>query len=92
MTLKRIHIIISGRVQGVFFRHNIKKLALKLGITGWVKNTADRKVEAVAEGEEEKISQLLAFCKKGPLMASVEKVGQEVLSGEKEFDYFSIRF
>jgi acylphosphatase len=57
--MKRIHIFYSGRVQGVGFRFTVERIALKLGITGWVKNLFDGRVELVAEGKEEKLEKFL---------------------------------
>ena len=61
---KQLHLIITGRVQGVFFRHHTKKLAKKLNFMGWIRNNPDGTVELIAEGEEEKLKQLIEFCKK----------------------------
>ncbi len=69
---KQLHLIISGRVQGVFFRHHTKKLAKKLNFMGWIRNNPDGTVELIAEGEEEKLKQLIEFCKKGPSSANVK--------------------
>lgn len=68
---KRIHVLISGRVQGVCFRGETKRMADSLGITGWVKNTRDGRVEAVFEGEESAITSILEWCRKGPPLARV---------------------
>ena len=92
MAQKRMHLRISGRVQGVFFRHNGKKHSQKLGLHGWIKNLDDGRVEIIAEGEEGKLRELLAFCKKGPLMSRVDKVEEEWTDSKEEFDYFSIRY
>ncbi len=68
------HITISGYVQGIGFRQFIKSKARQLGITGWVRNTPEGKVEAVLQGDKEKIEQLILLCKKGPFLAEVKKV------------------
>jgi acylphosphatase len=65
------HLIIKGKVQGVFYRATAKKIADELGVTGWVKNTADDNVEAVVSGTEEQINKFIAWCKKGPAKAKV---------------------
>ena len=70
----RVHIFVSGRVQGVFFRLAAKKKADKLGLTGWVKNLADGKVEAVFEGDKDKIEEMLQWAKRGPFLAKVENL------------------
>ena len=88
----RVHIFVSGRVQGVFFRENTRKRAKKLGITGWVKNLPDGRVEAVFEGEKSKVEELINRTKKGPMFAKVDEL--KVISEEYkgEFDNFEIRY
>ena len=71
MSNKRYQIIISGRVQGVAFRHNALQKANEFGITGWIKNRLDGKVESVIEGEELAAKQMLAWLKGGPTHADV---------------------
>ncbi|MBM3284859.1 MAG: acylphosphatase, partial [Candidatus Aminicenantes bacterium] len=70
----RVHVFVSGSVQGVFFRDHTRHWASSLGLTGWVKNLWDGRVEIVAEGDQEKIEALLARLKEGPPAARVEKV------------------
>jgi len=70
----RIHIWINGCVQGVYFRFAMQNEALKHSITGWVRNTQDGWVEAIFEGEETAIQQMIAFCHKGPPYAKVDHV------------------
>jgi len=88
----RVHIFVSGRVQGVFFRSRTQEEAEKLGLVGWVKNTPDGKVEIVAEGDKEKLEELIAWCKKGPLFAKVENVEVEWQESTGEFSSFEILF
>ena len=89
--MQRVHITVHGYVQGVFFRHNTKKEALILGLKGYVKNMADGTVEVVAEGPEDKINELIAFCKKGPEAAQVEKVDVKFEKAKGEFNGFEVR-
>ncbi|HLC37578.1 MAG TPA: acylphosphatase [Candidatus Nanoarchaeia archaeon] len=86
--MKRIHIFIYGHIQGVFFRANIKELALRLKINGWVRNTLDGAVEAVFEGEDKDIEKMLSYCNKGPVGSKVEKVNvkEEEVKYEKGFE------
>lgn len=70
----RLHLLISGTVTNVGFRYFVLENALKLGVTGWVKNTDDDKVETVLEGEEEKVEKMLKLCKEGPAGAFVKEV------------------
>jgi acylphosphatase len=67
----RAHIIVSGRVQGVSFRAATAKEARALGLTGWVRNMPDGRVEAIFEGSRDKIEEMLAWCRKGPPAARV---------------------
>ena len=74
---EKIHIMISGKVQGVFFRVSTRKMATKLAITGWVRNVADGKVEIEAEGERKQLEMLLDWCNQGPSHAGVTSVKSE---------------
>ena len=69
-----VRLIIHGRVQGVFFRDSMRMEAEKLGITGWVRNCRDGKVEAVVQGKEESVQHILRWAQHGPKLAQVEKV------------------
>ena len=87
--MKCTHLIVSGRVQGVFFRANVRDKALQLGLKGYAKNLPNGDVEIVAEGNEEKIKELIDFIKKGPGIASV--TGIQVKHKEPEsFKNFEI--
>jgi len=70
----RANLKIYGQVQGVFFRRSAKLEADRLGIVGWTRNDNDGSVEMMAQGEKEKIDKFIAWCKKGPPFAKVEKV------------------
>jgi len=87
----RLKLLISGRVQGVCYRWFTRDTAVELGLTGWVRNLADGKVEAVAEGERDKLEQLLVWCRRGPDMARVTDIRTEWEEGSGEFQDFSIR-
>ncbi len=89
MSNQRIRIIVTGKVQGVFFRQALKVMAKKNDIFGWVKNLTDGRVEAVLEGDEEKISWLVEWSHGGPANARVEdvEIHNEKFSGEfSKFD------
>jgi len=88
----RAHVFISGRVQGVFFRSETQHEAKRRNVKGWVRNLPDGRVEAVFEGEEGKVKELIEFCKRGPPGAKVTgvKVIWERYSGE--FREFEIRY
>ncbi len=86
----RAHVWISGRVQGVFFRAHTKEVAEKLGLTGWVRNLPDGRVEAVFEGEEEAVKEAIEWCKRGPPLAKVERVEVRYEEPTGEFKDFRI--
>lgn len=88
----RAHMFVSGRVQGVFFRQRTKQEAQSRGVTGWVRNLDDGRVEAVFEGEEDDVEALVAFCRSGPRGAVITKVE---LAWEKfmgEFQNFEVTY
>lgn len=72
--MPQIHLFISGRVQGVFFRRHTHKQATALKLNGWVRNCDNGCVEVFAEGSKEKLETFAAWCHKGPPAAAVEKV------------------
>jgi len=69
-----VHIVIKGRVQGVYFRASAKDVADEMGVTGWVKNTEDGDVEIMATGSKEQLEKLVDWCKVGPRRAVVTGV------------------
>ena len=79
--------IVRGRVQGVFFRDSVRRLALEQGVGGWVRNNADGSVEAVLEGPPPAVERLVSFCRSGPERAVVESVDltEEPPQGEPGF-------
>jgi acylphosphatase len=82
--MKRMHVIVSGRVQGVFFRAYTRETALALKLTGWVRNLPDGRVETVFEGEDTNVQSMLQWCKKGPPHAIVNQfeAAEETYTGE----------
>ena len=89
---KSVHVLISGRVQGVWFRASTKQKAEELGITGWVRNTSDGKVEAVFEGEEEIVQKMIEWCRHGPPLATVEHVEIKQQKPTDGFEGFTIKY
>lgn len=83
-----VHIFISGFVQGVGFRAFIKHHALKLGLTGWVKNLPDNRVEAVFSGSKESIEKEISLCKKGPFLSEVKDITVEWSDSKENFKTF----
>jgi len=90
MGLKRIQVIVHGRVQGVFFRATAQREARQNGLTGWVKNRRDGSVELVVEGEEDAVKDFLAWSQSGPSTARVDKVETKWRSYTGEFSDFRI--
>jgi len=73
-------VVVSGRVQGVFFRDSVRRRAEAAGVAGWVRNTREGTVEAVFEGDPQAVDELVEFCRHGPSgaeVASVDVVGEE---------------
>jgi len=87
-----VHVMISGRVQGVWFRSDTKQKAEQLGITGWVRNTADGNVEAILEGEEALVKKMIEWCHQGPPSAQVEHVEVKNQDPTNGFEGFSIKY
>ena len=80
--MKQAHVFISGNVQGIGYRQFVKSNALKLGLPGWVRNTEDGGVEAVFQGKEETIEEMIGICRQGPMLAEVKQIGFEWEEGE----------
>lgn len=88
----RARVIISGKVQGVYFRGFVRDAARRLGVNGYVRNLLDGRVEAVMEGEKEQIENLIALCRQGPPMSRVDKVDVTWEEFRGEWTTFSVRY
>ena len=88
----RAHVLIEGRVQGVFFRAETRTVARQHDLTGWVKNRYDGSVEAVFEGEEENVEKALHWCHKGPPHALVTNVTVTRAPYTGEFETFAVSY
>jgi acylphosphatase len=88
----RVRLFISGSVQGVFFRANAMYQAQGLGITGWVRNCRDGRVEVVLEGEKLAVDEMISWCRKGPPGAAVDNLEINREDYQGEFSSFSIRY
>lgn len=89
MTVK---IFVMGFVQGVGFRRFIQKKAKNLGITGWVKNTPDLRVEILAQGTKEQIEGLKKISEKGNIFSDVKGIVVDIIETEDKYENFEIRF
>jgi acylphosphatase len=90
MGLKQVHLLVRGRVQGVYFRASTQREARRLGLTGWVKNRPDGFVEIFAEGEEDGLKDIIAWANHGPTAARVERVDVRWRSFTGEYSDFRI--
>jgi len=89
-TLTTLHLVIHGRVQGVFFRDSMRREAQCLAISGWVRNTAKGTVEAMVQGEKSALDRIVQWAHHGPDRAQVSKV--EVEAGSGAFHQFEILY
>jgi len=88
----RAHVIVTGKVQGVFYRAETASKAKQLSLTGWVRNLPDGRVEAIFEGEEINVKKIVDFCWRGPPNASVVDVDVRRQEWKGEFDDFEVRY
>ncbi len=91
-TRERLHAVVSGVVQGVYFRSATESAAEQLGLTGWVKNLANGSVEVVAEGPRPALPELLAFLRQGPPGARVTNVRVDWSAATGDFRLFEVRW
>lgn len=89
---QRVHLHVDGWVQGVGFRYQCRHEAKKLGLTGWVRNLDDGRVEVMAEGPAESVRHLADWCRRGPPAARVTQCEQTIEPATGEFDDFGLRY
>jgi acylphosphatase len=89
-TMTRVHVLVSGDVQGVFYRATAQDTATRLGLRGWVRNLVDGRVEAQAEGPEDLVQEFVAWCREGPRAARVEAVEVEVQPHQGDLPAFTV--
>ena len=89
MNIITVHMLITGRVQGVGFRESMRLVAQALDVTGWVRNLADASVEAVVQGEETAVDRLLGWCHNGPPGANVRFVEAKLIETSQTYIAFS---
>ncbi|MBI4631172.1 MAG: acylphosphatase [Chloroflexi bacterium] len=87
----RLHAIIFGKVQGVFFRDTTLRTASELKLVGWVRNLPNESVEVIAEGSHDSLESLLNFLRVGPPQAHVEQVAADWQLATSEFSSFTVR-
>ena len=90
MLLTRAHLIVKGRVQGVFYRASARRKAEELRLTGWVRNNPDGTVEAVVEGDTDMVEKFVNWCHEGPPNARVAAVDVPRSGATGEFTHFLI--
>lgn len=90
MSVICLHAYVSGRVQGVWFRQSTKEMADSLGLTGWVRNLDDGRVELIAQGEDQAVRQLEAWLNQGPELATVAEVASSVVSLSEQYETFNV--
>lgn len=90
--MKRVHVTITGRVQGVAFRAKTRSEAIRNNVSGWVRNLPDGRVEAVFEGKNEDVDRVVAWCRTGPSLAEVTHVEMREEAYTGAFTDFSIRY
>ncbi len=90
--MNALHLIIHGRVQGVWFRASTQGVANQLGIKGWVRNTPDGAVEAHIQGEDSSVEKMLSWCYQGPPGARVDLIDISRVNPDAEYTAFNIRY
>ena len=88
----RVRLIVEGRVQGVWFRESTRREAERLGIHGWVRNRREGTVEVVAEGPEDSVRKLVAWCHHGPPSARVTGLHETLEAFKGEFSGFDVEY
>ncbi len=88
--MEQVHLMISGKVQGVCYRASCQDVAVRHGLNGWVKNLSSGQVEVLVQGEKEDIEKLIEWCKKGPPSARVIDVSVEWENISEKFNGFGI--
>jgi len=92
MEKQRVHIFISGKVQGVFFRQALKVIAKKNNVVGWVRNLIDKRVEAILEGDSKSVNLVVEWAKIGPANSHVDNIEINNEEFENEFSTFEVLY
>jgi len=88
---ERAHVYVSGEVQGVFFRDSARGRARELGLSGWVRNLPDGRVEVLVEGPSNGVREMVRWCEEGPPHARVERVDPEYEAARGDLSGFEVR-
>ena len=92
MKQQRVHILISGKVQGVFFRQALKVVAKKNNVTGWVRNLTDKRVEAILEGDNNSVNSIIEWARVGPANSHVDNIEINNEEFKNEFSTFEVLY
>jgi acylphosphatase len=84
-------VAVYGMVQGVYFRYNTRNVAVRLGLSGWVRNRADGSVEALFQGPQERVDAAVDWCRRGPQTARVDRIEAEATEPDARLTGFGIR-
>jgi len=92
MKQNRVHLFVSGRVQGVFFRQSLKVIAKKNNVLGWVRNLTDERVEAILEGDSKSVNSVIDWAKTGPANSRVDNIEISNEEFKNEFSTFEVLY
>ena len=92
MKQNRVHLFVSGRVQGVFFRQSLKVIAKKNNVLGWVRNLTDERVEAILEGDSKSINSVIEWTHIGPANSRVDDIEVSNEEFKNEFSTFDVLY
>ena len=92
MSRKCVHVFVTGRVQGVFFRQATKVIAIKNNVTGWVRNLDDGRVEILIEGENKSVGSVIEWCNYGPANSRVDNIEVNNEDHSDKFESFEVRY
>ena len=92
MKTQRVHILVSGKVQGVFFRQALKVIAKKNNVSGWVRNLPDKRVEALLEGDSTSVNSVIKWTRVGPANSRVDDIQVSNEEFRNEFSTFEVLY
>ena len=92
MEKQRTHVLVSGKVQGVFFRQALKVIAKKNNVVGWVRNLPDKRVEAILEGDSKSVNLVIEWAKIGPANSHVDNIEINNEEFKSEFSTFEVLY